>query len=186
MVEASAFLLSLICVFLNAYGHVLTWPFAMVASATYAWVFTENRLYGDAALQGVFIVLALYGWKSWSNKEVAKKTQIFSNASHLNLVQLLTAGIGLFILIRFVLVQVTNSDVPTWDAFLTAGSLIATYMSAKKWIENWLLWIVVDTIYIGLYIYKSLYLTALLYGLFVILCVLGWRHWKLHLSQSHD
>ena len=84
----------------------------------------------------------------------------------------------MFFLIQHILKNYTSSDVPNIDAFLTAGSLLATYMSAQKWLENWLLWAFVDVIYIGLYVYKDLYLTALLYGLLITLCLLGWRQWS--------
>ena len=70
------------------------------------------------------------------------------------------------------------------DAFLTAASLIATFMSARKWRQNWWLWGFADTIYVGLYIYKDLYITALLYGLFVILCLIGWRQWTKQMCQG--
>jgi nicotinamide mononucleotide transporter len=90
----------------------------------------------------------------------------------------LLAWLVLFIAIKFVLVNYTSSVVPNADALLTAGSIVATLMSAQKWIENWLLWMILNPIYIALYIYIDLYLTAGLYGLFVVLCVWGWRQWS--------
>jgi nicotinamide mononucleotide transporter len=78
----------------------------------------------------------------------------------------------------------TSSDVPLIDAFLTSGSLLATYMSARKWLENWLLWIFVNTLYIALYIYKDLHLTALLYGLLIVLALFGWVQWSKKIKQS--
>lgn len=80
----------------------------------------------------------------------------------------------------------TSSDVPLIDAFLTSGSLLATYMSAQKWLENWLLWIFVNILYIALYIYKDLHLTALLYGLFIVLAVFGWVQWSKKIKQSAE
>jgi nicotinamide mononucleotide transporter len=77
----------------------------------------------------------------------------------------------------------TSSDVPLIDAFLTAGSLLATYMSAQKWLENWLLWIFVNSLYIVLYIYKDLHLTALLYGLLIVLAGIGWVQWSKKIKQ---
>jgi nicotinamide mononucleotide transporter len=93
---------------------------------------------------------------------------------------------GLFLIIHYLLVNHTSSDVPLIDAFLTSGSLLATYMSAQKWLENWLLWIFVNILYIALYIYKDLHLTALLYGLFIVLAVFGWVQWSKKIKQSAE
>ncbi|MEY3951055.1 MAG: hypothetical protein RJB21_814 [Pseudomonadota bacterium] len=166
--EIFAFLLSLACVLLNAYGKILTWPLAMISSTAYAYVFFNSQLFGDAALQFVFVGLAMYAWITWYKKDRA--TGVIP-----------TCGITwllMFVVIQYILKNYTSSDVPNLDAFLTAGSLLATYMSAQKWLENWLLWAFVDVIYIGLYVYKDLYLTALLYGLLIALCLLGWRQWS--------
>jgi nicotinamide mononucleotide transporter len=177
-VEIIAFLLSLICVLLNALGRTLTWPFAIASSAVYAWVFHDAKLFGDAALQIVFIALAVYGWWCWGNNRSRTSQQ---KPSHIKKRDQLILAIALslvFIILRAGLIRYTSSDVPTIDALLTGASLIATYMSAKRWIENWIIWAISDLTYIGLYIYKQLYLTALLYGIFIILCILGWKQWS--------
>ena len=185
--EIIAFALSLACVIFNAKGHVLNWPLAILSSLAYSWVFQEAKLFGDAALQLVFVVLAIYGWIKWIKKpNISSPVVFFSHIPKKLLIHIIIACPLLFLVIRFTLIQYTSSDVPNIDAFLTATSLIATYMSAHKWIENWLVWAAVDVIYIGLYIFKDLHLTALLYGLFVILCVIGWHQWsKLIDAESH-
>jgi nicotinamide mononucleotide transporter len=91
---------------------------------------------------------------------------------------------GLFLVIHYVLENHTSSDVALMDAFLTSGSLLATYMSAQKWLENWLVWIFVNSLYIVLYISKDLHLTALLYGLLIVLAVLGWVQWSKKIKQG--
>lgn len=177
--EAIAFLLSLACVALNAKGHILNWPFAILSSLAYCWVFKEAKLFGDAALQIVFISLAIYGWMKWLKKSNdSNQHSTFKHIPPTSIPYVVIGCLLLFILIRLALIQYTNTDVPNIDAFLTAVSLIATYLSAHKWIESWLAWAFVDIIYIGLYIFKHLYLTALLYGLFVILCAVGWHQWS--------
>jgi nicotinamide mononucleotide transporter len=177
--EIAAFILSLICVGLNAKGHILTWPFAIASSATYAWVFQNAKLFGDAGLQLVFIALAIYAWIQWHRAKIVVEGQsTFSRVSIKHAMQCLFAGIGLFLMITWVLITYTSSDVPYIDALLTAGSLVATYMSAHKWLESWLVWGLIDIAYVTLYIYKDLYLTALLYSLFIALCVWGWQQWS--------
>ena len=186
--EIIAFTLSLICVALNAYGHILTWPLMIASSAAYAWVFQDAKLFGDAWLQGVFILLAIYAWKTWSK---STQTEGASNSSSSSFKKMprswpLIGSLcwsGLFLIIHYLLVNHTSSDVPLIDAFLTAGSLLATYMSAQKWLENWLVWIFVNSFYIALYIYKDLHLTALLYGLLIVLAGLGWLQWSKKIKQ---
>lgn len=177
--EILAFVLSLACVIFNAKGHVLNWPLAILSSLAYSWVFQEAKLFGDAALQLVFVVLAMYGWMKWLKKSSSSTpSTLFSHIQKKSVLHMVIACAALFVIIRLALTEYTNSDVPNTDAFLTAASLVATYMSAHKWIENWFVWAFVDVIYIGLYIFKDLYLTALLYGLFVLLCAVGWHQWK--------
>lgn len=181
--EIIAFTLSLICVALNAYGHILTWPLMIVSSAAYAWVFQDAKLFGDAWLQGVFILLAIYAWKMWSKSAQASQTKSVQLSSFKRMPRswwLFGSFLwsGLFLVIHYVLENHTSSDVALMDAFLTSGSLLATYMSAQKWLENWLVWIFVNSLYIVLYIYKDLHLTALLYGLLIVLAVLGWLQWS--------
>jgi len=170
---------------LNAKGHVLTWPFSIASSATYAYVFYGSGLFGDAALQLIFISMAIYAWWCWTRKVYTPtsdaKPQLAKQFGHIPkkmLVVCLLVWFLLFMAIKFALTNYTSSIVPNADAFLTAGSIVATFMSAQKWIENWLIWMAVNPIYIGLYIYTDLYLTAGLYGLFVILCVWGWQQWS--------
>jgi nicotinamide mononucleotide transporter len=171
---------------LNAYGHILTWPLMIASSAAYAWVFQDAKLFGDAWLQGVFILLAIYAWKTWSKSAQAAKaaqtdsTQISSFKRMPRSWWLFGSFLwsGLFLVIHYVLENHTSSDVALMDAFLTSGSLLATYMSAQKWLENWLVWIFVNSLYIALYIYKDLHLTALLYVLLIALAVLGWLQWS--------
>jgi nicotinamide mononucleotide transporter len=186
--EIIAFTLSLICVALNAYGHILTWPLMIASSAAYAWVFQDAKLFGDAWLQGVFILLAVYAWRTWSKSAQAESSNNSSTSSFRRMPRswpLIGSFLwsGLFLIIHYLLVNHTSSDVPLIDAFLTAGSLLATYMSAQKWLENWLLWIFVNSIYIALYIYKDLHLTALLYGLLIVLAVIGWVQWSKKIKQ---
>jgi nicotinamide mononucleotide transporter len=186
--EIIAFTLSLICVALNAYGHILTWPLMIASSAAYAWVFQDAKLFGDAWLQGVFILLAIYAWKTWSKSTQAEGASNSSSSSFKKMPRSwpLIGSLcwsGLFLIIHYLLVNHTSSDVPLIDAFLTAGSLLATYMSAQKWLENWLVWIFVNSLYIVLYIYKDLHLTALLYGLLIVLAGLGWLQWSKKIKQ---
>ncbi len=178
--EIAAFIFSLICVALNIKEIHWAWPFTIAASALYAWLFWVNKLYGDGALQLVFITSAFYGWWQWlygtrgaADIRCLSPSYLGRNRWPLLLALwiILWLGIGLF-LKRF-----TDTDVPWWDAFPTAGSLVATYLLAKKRIENWPVWIGVNAVGAALFAYKNLTLTSILYVLFLAMAVVGWRVW---------
>ena len=129
-------------------------------------------------LQVVYVVIAVYGWWNWIHGGADHgKLTVESIAAREWVAVCAASAIGT-ILIRLALVRFTDSTVPTWDALTTTLSLVAQFMLGKKWIENWFFWIVADVIYIALYRYKALTLTAILYAVFLILCVTGWRRWS--------
>lgn len=175
--ELISFVLSIATVVLNIRRTHWAWLFAIISSATYAVVFFGARLYGDAGLQGVFIAAAAWGWWQWLRG---------GDGGPLVVTRLDRAGwtwsllgwlLGFALLASF-LKHFTDTDVPHMDGFLTAGSLLGTLLTARKKVESWHTWIAVDIIYVGLYVHKSLYLTAVLYALFVVLAVIGLRAWS--------
>lgn len=174
--ELTGFLLSVIMVLLNIRQNHWGWLFGIVSSATYGIVFVNARLYGDASLQLVFIASALWGWYQWlrgtgESKLVVTRLQGAGWAWS-------AAGWALgFVALAAFLHAFTNTDVPRADGFLTAGSLLGTVLLARKKVENWHVWIAVDVLYVGLYLYKGLMLTAILYAVFVAMAVAGLRAW---------
>jgi nicotinamide mononucleotide transporter len=158
--------------------HILNWPVGVLNVLLLMLVFWSAGLYADAGLQTVYVVLGLYGWWAWlyggadRSRLVVRRT---GRAEWLGLAVagvLLTGGLWLF------LDRLTGSTVPLADALTTALSLLATYGQTRKLVENWWLWIAADLIYIPLYAYKDLWLTAILYVAFLVLCVLGLRAWR--------
>ena len=127
-------------------------------------------------LQAVFIAVSLWGWVSW-RRGVPERTAVTRLGGRARWLALLSWGLAFFVLARF-LAAYTDTDVPHIDGFLTAGSLLGQVLLSRKKIENWQVWIVVDVLYVGLYVYKNLLLTAVLYAIFVILAVVGWRSWS--------
>jgi nicotinamide mononucleotide transporter len=176
--ELLGFATGLVCVALLVRQHILNWPLGILNVLLLMVVFWSAGLYADASLQIVYVVLGLYGWWAWlyggarHSRLVVRRT---TRPEWLGLAAagvLLTAGLWLF------LDRLTESTVPLADAVTTALSLLATYGQTRKLIENWWLWIAADLIYIPLYGYKDLWLTAILYVAFLILCVLGLRSWR--------
>jgi nicotinamide mononucleotide transporter len=176
--ELIGFVLSVATVLLNIRRNHWAWLFAIVSSAVYGIVFFQSRLYGDAGLQAVFIAASIWGWASWL-RGAGGKPLVVGRLGRAGWAWSLAGwAIGFLLLARF-LHAFTDTDVPHIDGFLTAGSLLGTALTARKKIENWHTWIVVDVLYVGLYIYKGLNLTAILYAVFVVLAVLGLRAWRL-------
>ena len=177
--EALAFVLALVMVVLNMRVNPIAWPLAIVSSLLYFVLFWDSRLYGDASLQVFFAIVALWGWWQWLRGKEADGRELqvrrLPKARRWWLLGALAVAwpaTGLF------LRRYTNTDVPWWDAFPTAASVIGQWLLGRKYLENWLAWVVVNVVSVGLFAYKGLWLTVLLYVLFVALSVLGWRAWR--------
>jgi nicotinamide mononucleotide transporter len=176
--ELISFLLSVITVWLNIYQSHWGWLFAIISCATYAAVFFGARLYGDFGLQIVFIVVSVWGWYQWLRGGVGHTVLRVSTLDKRGwLVALIGWGLGYAVLAGF-LARYTDTDVPHIDGFLTAGSLLAQLLMSRKKVENWHLWIIVDVLYVGLYAYKQLMLTAALYAIFIVMAYIGLRMWQ--------
>ena len=176
--EVISFILSLVTVLLNIRQNHWAWLFAIVSSAAYGVVFFNARLYGDMGLQVVFIVVSVWGWHSWlrggAGHGALPVTRLDGAGWRASLVGW---AVG-FVLLAYFLKTWTDTDVPHADGFLTAGSLVGQVLLSRKKVENWHAWIAVDILYVGLYLYKDLVLTAILYALFVVMAIIGLRTWR--------
>jgi nicotinamide mononucleotide transporter len=178
-------LIELIGALLSAWGVWLTarrkpwcWPVGLVAVLVYTWIFVDARLYSDALLQLAFAVLIVYGWYRWlqhlgedGRVEVAPLSRRHAVA------HLLLGAVGA-LLLGFTMHRWTDAALPWLDAALTAFSLVAQWWQAKRHVAAWWLWIVVDVIYVGEYVYKHLLITSVLYAGFVVLAIIGLRAWQ--------
>ena len=127
------------------------------------------------------IMPAIYGWLVWKFGHRSKGGATKMPITHMPQRSWLKAGVVYVVaqfFIAWVLINFTDSDVPWWDAFTTALSIVGMWMLARKYLEQWWIWIVVDVVCIGLYIYKELYFTAGLYALYAIIAIFGWLNWK--------
>jgi len=176
--ETLAALISVWAVWLTTQRHPLCWPVGLVSVLLYAWVFVDARLYSDMLLQGVFAVAIVYGWNRWlhhlgDDGRVRVAPLAYRAAVlHITLGAIGALGLGLF------MHRYTNAALPWLDAALAAFSLVAQWWGIRRHTAVWWMWITVDVIYVGLYAYKSLFVTALLYVGFVLLAVAGLRSWQ--------
>jgi nicotinamide mononucleotide transporter len=176
--EILSFVLSILTVLLNIRRNHWAWFFAIVSSASYGIVFFGSRLYGDAGLQAVFIAASAWGWYEWLRGTGSDdKPLVVTRLDRAGWTWSLAGWLLGFVLLSWFLHAYTDTDVPHMDGFLTAGSLLGTLLTARKKVESWHTWIAVDVLYVGLYLYKGLHLTAVLYALFVAMAVLGLRTW---------
>ena len=176
--ELISFVLSVITVLLNIRQNHWAWLFAIISSAAYGWVFFGARLYGDMGLQVVFIVVSVWGWYSWLHGGAQRQALDVTRLDRAGWIVSLAGWTVGFVLLAWFLKTFTDTDVPHADGFLTAGSLLGQVLLSRKKVENWHAWIAVDILYVGLYVYKNLILTAILYGVFVLMAIVGLRAWR--------
>lgn len=176
--ELIAAILGLANVWLTVKERILAWPVGVVMVSLYIAIFADVRLYADAGLQCIFLALQFYGWYQWlhGGQDHGRLT-VRRTASGL-LIGLVALGGGATTILALVLRRWTDQALPFGDSAIAAFSLVAQWMLAKKLLENWLLWIAIDVIAIGVYWAKGLKLTSLLYAVFLLMCVAGYRGWR--------
>lgn len=155
------------------------WPLAAISSVLYFFLFWSQSLYGEALLQVLFIVLAMWGWSVWL-RGIEGAPLLVTRMPARQRVTLAWMGCLLWLGTGAVLLNFTDTDVPWWDAFPTAFSLVGQYLLAQKRLENWAVWIIVNIVATGLFAWKGLWLTTLLYLAFIALSAVGWRTWAKH------
>ncbi|MYM36330.1 nicotinamide riboside transporter PnuC [Duganella sp. FT94W] len=181
--EMTGFVLSVLTVLLNIRQLHWAWLFSILSSAIYGLVFFSTKLYGDMALQLVFISVSVWGWYQWLHGDDRHDKLPVTSLSARGRVIAGLAWLAGFVLLAWFLKTYTDTDVPKSDGFLTAGSLVGQLLLSRKKIENWHVWIIVDVLYVGLYLHKHLMLTAILYAVFVGMAVVGLRAWS---GDSHS
>lgn len=177
-IELVAAIISALAVWMTARRHPWCWPVGLVSVVMYGWVFIDAKLYSDALLQGAFAVMIVYGWMHWQRH--------LDTTSHVQVAPLAVAPAALHVAfgivgalaLGFAMHRWTDAALPWLDAALTAFSLVAQWWQARRHVAAWALWIAVDVIYVGEYVYKDLHITAVLYVGFLVLAAIGWRDWR--------
>lgn len=176
--ETLAAVVSVAGVWLTTQRHPWCWPIGLVSVLLYAWVFVDARLYSDALLQGVFAAAIIYGWNRWlRHLDDDGRVRVAPLPRRRALAHIALGAVGAVALGWF-MHRHTNAALPWLDSALAAFSMVAQWWAIRRHAAVWWMWIVVDVIYVGLYMYKALYITALLYAGFVLLAIAGLRSWQ--------
>jgi nicotinamide mononucleotide transporter len=176
LTEVLGFVTGAICVLLVVGQNTWNFPIGIANNIFFIILFISSRLYGDMVLQGIYIILGIIGWWQWlyggaNHSELKASHTTFRESLALSVIGLIAT-----VALREYLIRINDSS-PFLDALTTVLSLCAQYLLNYKRIENWYIWITADAIYILLYIQKNLYLTAVLYALFIFLCISGLIAW---------
>jgi nicotinamide mononucleotide transporter len=178
-IEVVAFGVSLWMVGCEMRVHPLAWPLAMLSSLMYALLFVDSKLYGEASLQVFFVAMSLWGWWQWlRGRGAGGGALVVHTLSRRGAAIALAATLLAWPLLAGVLMHWTDSNVPWLDALPTAGSILGTWLMARKTIESWWVWIAVNAFSVALFGYKHLWLTVVLYALFTGLSWAGLRSWR--------
>lgn len=187
-IELAGTIFAFFYLILSIRENIWLWPVGFLTSAFYLVVFFRSRLYADMALQGYYLIVSVYGWFHWlgnTNASVKQGTELKTTSVKPS--QYWVFLVAVFVILGFIYLvlkvvpgwlNLPPSDLPLGDAFTTAASLVATWMLARKLLENWLLWVVIDAMSMVMYIYKGLYITSALFLVYTLMAVVGYVKWK--------
>lgn len=185
-IELLGTIFALLYLYLSVRENIWLWLTGFVSSSFYLVLFLDERLYADMSLQGYYLVISVYGWLVWKTgrKESGKPKMPVSRVKQSLALKLLIIGALIYGVVVIALLKlpeqmgIPTSDLPYWDAFTTTGGIVATWMLARKKIEHWLVWVVVDLVSTGMYLYKGLTVTVVLYIVYTLVAVVGYREWR--------
>jgi nicotinamide mononucleotide transporter len=191
--ELAAVLLAIAYLLLAVREVALCWYCAFVSTAIYTAIFWDVRLLMDSALNVYYMVMAVFGWYQWkyggtsqtgdNGKSDGVAIASLSRSQHVVIIVSITL---LSLISGYLLSEYSRAAWPYVDSFTTWGSVIATYLVARKFLENWLYWIVIDTVSIPLYLDRGLNFTAILFGAYVLIAICGYISWKNHYQRGGE
>jgi nicotinamide mononucleotide transporter len=166
--------------------NIWLWPWGIITSLLYVYIFYREKDYAYMCLQLYYFVISIYGWYYWSDADKRQsglpKPVIRAGRKELTvfivMIGILTAATGSG------LDKFTDSPLPYWESFTVSGSIIATWMLARKYIEQWLFWIVIDIVSVGMFVYQGLYPTVILFTVYTLMAVIGYYQWNRELIKE--
>lgn len=179
MLELGGLIFGLLCVFFLIKESILTWPAGIIYVLISFVIFIQAKLYADFILHVFFLILNIYGWYYWVSGRKHDEAQVPVSTTPLNtLFVVLLASIGGIGVCGYLLNNFTDASLPYWDSATSVLSIAAMWLTAKKKIENWIIWLFVDVMATGIYFYKELYFYCALYFIYIVMAVLGYLAWK--------
>lgn len=176
--EAVAVVFGLASVWYARLENILVYPTGIVSVIIYVYICAGAKLYADMGINAYYFVMSIYGWIIWSKKvDPTHHIPVSRNSLSENISAMIIL-VASFLVLRYVLVNYTDSDVPIWDSVTTSIAFVGMWLMARKKLENWIAWIIADAISIPLYFYKGLLLTSFQYFVFLILAIMGYIAWK--------
>jgi nicotinamide mononucleotide transporter len=183
-IEIFAAAITAVSIWLAARQNVWYYPTGIVSVILYGWIYVGARLYAEAGLQAVWFLLMIYGWYEWLHGgEKATELRV-SRTPRRAWAGILFAAVVMSAFIAMIQHRFTDNPAPLVDSSIAAFSIVAQFMTARKWIENWLFWIVINVFAVVLYIDRALYPTAVLYAVLLILGIKGYFEWRRSLASA--
>lgn len=186
LIEILGAFFGIIYLYFSIRKSIWLWPLGLLASGFYIMVYYYSKLYAEMGLQVYYIAVSIYGWYFWlvGQKPDNDRSELpVSKVTYRGTLVYLLAFVVIYTLLYFFLRNYTDSPIPGWDSLATALSLVATWMLAKKILENWVLWIITDALCIGISLYKDLYFTAVLFAVYTTMAFIGYRNWKKSMQE---
>ncbi|MDO8952465.1 MAG: nicotinamide riboside transporter PnuC [Draconibacterium sp.] len=173
-------ILGILYIIFSIRQNLLTWPTGILTSLIYIVVFFKSALYAAMGLQVYYVLISIYGWILWlrGKNENSKSLLPVQLVNRKLWIKIAAVSATIYAVILFILLNFSDSDVPFMDSLTTSLSIVATWMLAKKYIEHWIIWIFVDVVSSGLYIYKNLWPTVVLFGIYTVMAFIGFIEWK--------
>ena len=185
LLELAGLVFGLLCVWFLIKQNILTWPMGIIYVIISFVIFMQAKLYADFVLHIFFLILNAYGWYNWVGPANHSATQLqVSRARGLHLAGLLVLSIIGILASGKLLVAFTDASLPYWDSTTSILSITAMWLTAKKKIENWMLWLVVDVLATGIYYYKGLYFYCILYLVYIGMAVVGYISWGRSMKKT--
>ena len=178
ILQIVGFTLGLLYLWLEYRANIYLWLVGLVMPVVHGTLYFQTGLYADFGMNVYYFLASVYGWLVWRTAPKTEKGGGISRTPARRWPMIAAAYAAIHLFIYWVLVTFTNSTVPFWDAMTTAGSIVAMWMLSRKYVEQWLVWLAVDLVTVGLYLYKGIPLTAGLYALYSALAVAGYLRWK--------
>lgn len=184
ILEIIGVIIGLVYLYLEYKANIWLWPVGVIMPIVYTIIFYQSKFYADMGIYIYYFFASIYGWYIWSKSTKETDEVLISHTPLKHIGKLIVIFCAIFIAIAFILIQFTDSTVPYGDSFTTSLSIIAMWMLAHKYIEQWLLWIVVNVASTILYFWKGLDATAMLFIIYSIIPFFGYFKWKKMMTQQ--